>query len=70
MARTTLIFTISVPPEMAIQIESAMKREHRTRSELVREALRLYMHKVESRARSQKEGTTPSINNCQRSMLN
>lgn len=42
MTRTSLTFTISVPPEMASAINHAMKREHRTRSELIREALRGY----------------------------
>jgi Arc/MetJ-type ribon-helix-helix transcriptional regulator len=37
------MFTISLPPAMAKEIERAMKAEHRTRSELVREALRLYL---------------------------
>ncbi len=41
--RTRQTFTISLPPEMADQIEKAMKAEHRTRSELVREALRTYI---------------------------
>ena len=36
-------FTISLPPEMAEQVEKAMRAEHRTRSELVREALRTYI---------------------------
>ena len=42
MARVTVTFTISLPPEMAESLEEVMKREHRTRSELVREALRRY----------------------------
>jgi metal-responsive CopG/Arc/MetJ family transcriptional regulator len=33
-------FTVSLPPAMAKEIERAMKMEHRTRSELVREALK------------------------------
>ena len=41
MARQT--FNISLPAEMAHQVDQAMKREHRTRSELVREALRIYL---------------------------
>jgi predicted transcriptional regulator len=41
--RTRRTITISLPPEMAEQVESAMKAEHRTRSELVREALRTYI---------------------------
>ncbi len=43
MARTTVTFTISIPPEMAAELEGARKTEHRTRSEFVREALRRYV---------------------------
>jgi metal-responsive CopG/Arc/MetJ family transcriptional regulator len=42
MARNTVTFTILLPPEMAAELEDLMKKEHRTRSELVREALRRY----------------------------
>jgi len=35
--------SISIPPEMAKKIHQACKREHRTRSELFREAIRLYL---------------------------
>lgn len=41
--RETATFTVSLPPAMARQVEHAMKAEHRTRSELVREALRMYL---------------------------
>jgi len=41
--RTRQTITISLPPEMADQVEKTMKAEHRTRSELVREALRTYI---------------------------
>ena len=41
--RQTATFTVSVPPTMAKQVERAMKAEQRTRSELVREALRMYL---------------------------
>ena len=41
--RESTTFTVSLPPAMAKEIERAMKAEHRTRSELVREALRLYL---------------------------
>jgi predicted transcriptional regulator len=34
--------TISLPPAMARQLEKVRKQEHRTRSELTREALRHY----------------------------
>lgn len=43
MARTTVTFTISIPPEMAAELEAIRKKEHRTRSELIREALRRYI---------------------------
>ena len=39
-ARQTM--TISLPQEMIDQVEKVRKAEHRTRSELVREALRTY----------------------------
>jgi metal-responsive CopG/Arc/MetJ family transcriptional regulator len=40
--RTTDTITISLPPEMAKQMECVQKIEHRTRSELLREAWRQY----------------------------
>ncbi len=40
--RTTEIMTISLPPAMLRQFEEVRKKESRTRSELVREALRAY----------------------------
>lgn len=40
--RTTETMTISLPPEMAKQMERVQKKEHRTRSELLREAWRAY----------------------------
>ena len=42
MTRTTATFTISLPPEMAMELEGVRDEEHRTRSELIREALRHY----------------------------
>lgn len=47
MARTTKTITLSLPPEMAEKIEELMKTEGRTRSELVREALRRYVEDQE-----------------------
>lgn len=44
--RTTDTFTISLPPAMLQQLERVRKEENRTRSELMREALRQY---IESR---------------------
>ena len=38
--------TISLPREMIREVERVRKAEHRTRSELVREALRVYLSRV------------------------
>lgn len=43
--RTRHTFSISLPESMAKQVEKAMIAEQRTRSELVREALRAYLSK-------------------------
>jgi CopG family transcriptional regulator / antitoxin EndoAI len=40
--RTTQTMTISLPPAMVEQFDRLRKAENRTRSELVREALRVY----------------------------
>ena len=40
--RTRATMTISLPPAMAQQVQETMRVEHRTRSELFREALRTY----------------------------
>ena len=40
--RTTQTMTISLPPAMIRQFEKVRRAENRTRSELVREALRTY----------------------------
>jgi metal-responsive CopG/Arc/MetJ family transcriptional regulator len=42
MTRITERLCISLPPKMAEELEQVRKAEHRTRSELVREALRQY----------------------------
>jgi metal-responsive CopG/Arc/MetJ family transcriptional regulator len=41
--RESTTFTVSLPPAMAEQVERAKKAENRTRSELVRESLRVYL---------------------------
>jgi predicted DNA-binding protein len=41
--RVTRTWTISMPPEMSLLVQRLAKQEHRTKSELVREALRLYV---------------------------
>ncbi|MCL4386424.1 MAG: ribbon-helix-helix domain-containing protein [Actinobacteria bacterium] len=47
MGRITKTISLSVPPEMAKKIKRLMKEEGRTRSELIREALRRYMEEQE-----------------------
>ena len=42
MERTTDVVSISLPPEMVAELDLVCKIEHRTRSELIREALRRY----------------------------
>ena len=49
MGRTTKTITFSLPPEMADQVTEIMKREGRTKSELLREALRRYIEDREWR---------------------
>ncbi len=41
--RNRQILTVSLPRKMMQQVEATRKAEHRTRSELVREALRTYI---------------------------
>ena len=47
MPRTTVTITISLPPDMLVKVEELMRREGRTRSELIREALRRYFEEQE-----------------------
>ena len=41
--RTTKTWSISLPPKLEKEAEKAAKEEHRTKSELIREALRRYL---------------------------
>jgi CopG family transcriptional regulator / antitoxin EndoAI len=59
MDRISATFSISLPPEMAEQLERVRRKEHRTRSELVREALRHYMRAAEIRALRDKIAKLP-----------
>ncbi len=47
MGRISKTISLSVPPEMAKKIKEVMKEEGRTRSELIREALRRYVEEQE-----------------------
>ena len=65
MARITKTVTLSLPPEMDRKISALMKQEGRTRSELLREALRRYMEEQEwketlryGRMRAKEKGIT------------
>jgi predicted transcriptional regulator len=59
MSRATATFSISVPPEMAGEIERVRRAEHRTRSELVREALRHYIRAASVRAVRERMAALP-----------
>ncbi|WP_420915770.1 ribbon-helix-helix protein, CopG family [Bradyrhizobium elkanii] len=50
MSRTTSTLSISLPPEMLAELEEVRVKEHRTRSELIREALRVYFNRAVNRA--------------------
>ena len=47
--RRSKVITFSLPPQMAEQVRQVMAEESRTMSELIREALRLYMEDREWR---------------------
>jgi CopG family transcriptional regulator/antitoxin EndoAI len=47
--RTTKLITISIMPEFLEEVEKLAKEERRTKSELVREALRRYIAEKELR---------------------
>ena len=53
--RNTDTITFSLPPEMARQLRQVVKEEDRTVSELLREAIRLYMEEREWRRRERLE---------------
>ena len=50
MRRTSATFSVSLPPAMASELERVRRKEHRTRSELVREALRQYIRVADARS--------------------
>ena len=47
MPTTRKAITFSMPPEMAEQVQQVVKEEGRTMSELLRDAIRLYMDERE-----------------------
>jgi metal-responsive CopG/Arc/MetJ family transcriptional regulator len=50
--RSTAVVTVSLPAELASRADAVAKEESRTRSELLREALRLYIDTREVRRRA------------------
>jgi len=44
--RTTKTWTISLPPKLGREAERTAREENRTKSELVREALRMYLEEL------------------------
>ncbi len=58
--RTTKLITISIMPEFLEEIEKLAKEERRTKSELVREALRCYIAERELK-RLQRYGMKKAI---------
>ena len=55
LSRNTETITFSLPPEMAQHLRQVVKEEERTVSELLREAIRLYMEEREWRRRERLE---------------
>ena len=49
MPRTTRTITFSLPPEMADRVDEVMKRQGRSRSEFLREAVLRYIQECEWR---------------------
>ena len=47
MNRVTKTWTISLPPKMVREAEKIARHENRTKSELIREALRMYLEEKE-----------------------
>ena len=54
-SRNTDTITFSLPPEMAQELRQVVKEEDRTVSELLREAIRLYIEEREWRRRERLE---------------
>jgi metal-responsive CopG/Arc/MetJ family transcriptional regulator len=53
MSRTTKILGFSVPPTLVREVESIAKAEHRTKSELFREMVRIYSRYRQQRDRDE-----------------
>ena len=49
MPRTTKTITFSLPPEMAVRVDGAMKQQGKSRSEFIRDAVLRYIEECEWR---------------------
>ncbi len=58
MPRTTDTITFSLPPDLAQRVREVVEEEQRTVSELLREAIRLYMEEREWRIKERMERRT------------
>jgi len=63
--RSTALVTVSLPQELARQAEKVAKEESRTKSELLREALQLYIDAREARQTITKRQLFDLINQVQ-----
>ena len=63
--RSTAVVTVSLPAELASRADAVAKEENRTRSELLREALRLYIDTREVRRRAVNQGLTTLVDRVQ-----
>ena len=62
---TRKLITISVPPPLLKRAEQVAREEHRTKSELLREALRFYVDTREVRKTAMRERTLALIDEIQ-----
>ena len=62
ISRNTETITFSLPPEMAQRLREVVKEEERTVSELLREAIRLYMEEREWRAKERMQRRSRQAN--------
>ena len=61
MSRSTATISVSLPPEMAVELDRVRTVEHRTRSELVHEALRRYIRAASVRGVRERAATIPEV---------
>ena len=62
ISRNTETVTFSLPPPQAQRLRQAAREEERTVSELLREAMRLYMEEREWRAKERMQRRSRQVN--------